>query len=248
MPSLNGYNDSEYAVADTYNFTYADKMTSKCPMSYTTQKCYDADGNVIKNKLEVVYYDHYIANNELKYQFAEQTDETYALRLISECHTLVWDYVGYRVWVKTDPTQSIDDFLENTVYLSDEKGNPVWEEHWDQRQTNADTANLNESSRFVWHTLVYGDKKVEHDHSDSYFFTRTITDIPKNVWNDAVFVVQPYIIKVAESDEKTNDVPNKDVKTNKDQNDNISRGAIYIINPSAGTAETVAQYESNSQN
>jgi hypothetical protein len=244
MPSRPGYNDDDYAVADVYTFTYADKMTSRCPKNYTTQKCYDKDGNVISNMLEVSYFDHYISENELKYQTADQGDGKHSLRLISECHTLVWDYVGYRVWVKTDNDQSIDDFIKETVYATNDKGTALYESGWDQRKTNVKTANLNESSRFVWHTLYYNGIKVEHDHADSYFFTRTITDIPDDVWNNATFVVQPYIIRVAESDEATNDVPNTSVKTNEEQDDDISFGAIYVINPSEGTSQTVTLFDS----
>lgn len=217
------YNDPTYAVADTYTFTYADKMTSKCPKNYTTQKCYDAAGNVIPNMLEVAYFDHYIAHNELRYQTARQADGNYALRLISECHTLHWDYVGYRIWVDRDGG-NVNDFLNSTV-LTDK-----WQTNLDQYVTNRDTANLDETSRYVWHTLDGGkDTQVKHNHADSYFFVRTITDIPQDIWDTATFVVQPYIIRTAASDEAKNGVPNTEVTENGDPNDDISLGAISVI-------------------
>ncbi len=217
------YNDHNYAVAENYNFTYADKMTSRCPTQYTTQKCYDTAGNLIPNKLEVAYFDHYIAHNELRYQMADQADGKHAIRFISECHTLRWDYVGYRVWVDKDGGDP-KEFINSTVIT------PNWQTYLDQYVTNPDTANLNQSSRIVWHTLDGGkDTNVKHDHSDSYFFVRTITDIPDEIWNTATFVVQPYIIRKAESDEANNGVPNTEVTVNAGQNDDISLGAISVI-------------------
>lgn len=255
MPDLGDqYNDEVYAIADTYTYTYGDKMTSRCPKNYTTRRCYDANNNIISNMLEVVYYDHYIADDELRYQTSTNTDGSHNIRFISECHTLHWDYVGYRIWVVPTDTE-INNFLENSVYLRSAGAVGAYENKLDQRVTNPETG-ADVTSRYVWHTLDGGQTTtVEHLHPDSYFFTKTITGIPNSEWSGLRLVVQPYIVRTAWADEAWNGVPNSEHKINNETTtktvevsdgsggtktveqtvtDDTSFGAIYVITPSGG--------------
>ncbi|MGN0162595.1 MAG: hypothetical protein ACI4EA_03295 [Candidatus Ornithomonoglobus sp.] len=215
------------AVTPVENLTYADRIAARCPFivkasntasqqaqydAYTTKKV-DASGNLMDKKLEIVKLNHYLAGGELKYQVATEESGNYAIRFISECHTLDWDYVGYKIWYTLDGSTP---------------------------DTSADPQ-LNQSSRIVWHELGNTDgTTVQHDHANSFFFTRTIREIPETAWNSVTFAVQPYIVCQAlderGSDEYNPDGATTNVEKSNKTGDYYTYGEVTIVKPSEGAA------------